>query len=180
MSKTTQNFSICVTLCQTSCINFLCETTLLPFRVPLNPFRIPACVPAFTVAPYNWQPTEHLWRSHHNHTARIDYFWQQLVTLSVVTISARSWFLLHTSPSSHRCSVVTVSLTTLQKQINHWVVTLVAEELKRQQLCSVKFANCIRQPQRKLPRLSYNQDLAVSNHWTSVKGSHLLVSKSIQ
>ena len=32
-----------------------------------------------------------------------------------------------------------------------------------EELCSVYFANCIRQPQKKLPRLSYNQDLAVSN-----------------
>ena len=35
-----------------------------------------------------------------------------------------------------------------------------------QWLCSVLFANCIKQPQRKL---SYNHDLAVSNHWTPQK-----------
>ena len=42
----------------------------------------------------------------------------------------------------------------LQKPIgcfNHRVVTLVAEKLKRQWLCIVYFANCIRQPEWKLP-----------------------------
>ena len=44
-----------------------------------------------------------------------------------------------------------------QKQIsgfNHRVVTLVADKLMRQWLCIVHFANCIRQPERKLPRPS--------------------------
>ena len=41
------------------------------------------------------------------------------------------------------------------------------------------FANYIRQPERKLPRPIYNQDLEVSNHLTSVMWSHLLVSKSM-
>ena len=51
---------------------------------------------------------------------------------------------------------------TLQKQIgcfNHRVVTLVAEELKRQWLCIVYFANSIRRTERKLPRPSH-----VTNH----------------
>ena len=40
---------------------------------------------------------------------------------------------------------------TLQKQINHRVVTQVADKLKRQWSCIMYFANCIRQPERKLP-----------------------------
>ena len=60
----------------------------------------------------------------------------------------------------------------LQKQIgwfNHRVVTLVAGKQKRQWLCTVYFADYIRQLERKLPRLSCNQHLAVSNHWTYVQ-----------
>ena len=48
----------------------------------------------------------------------------------------------------------------LQKQIdcfNHRVVTMVAVNLKRQWLCIVYFADCIRQPERKFPRVSYNR-----------------------
>ena len=47
-------------------------------------------------------------------------------------------------------------MSTQQKQngFNHRVVTLVADKLKRQWLCIVYFANCIRQPERKLPRPS--------------------------
>ena len=55
----------------------------------------------------------------------------------------------------------------LQKQIgcfNHKVVTLVADKQKRQWLCTIYFADYIRQLESKLPRLSYNQHLAVSNH----------------
>ena len=73
---------------------------------------------------------------------------------------------------------ITPARCTLQKQIvwtTEWLSWLQRSWRDR----SVYFANCIKQPQRKLPRLSYNQDLGVSNHWTSVKGSHLLVSKSI-
>ena len=62
-----------------------------------------------------------------------------------------------------------LSAATLQKQIccfNHRVVTLVADKLKkplvRLWLC---ITNCIMQPQSKLPRLSYNHDLAVCNHY---------------
>ena len=60
----------------------------------------------------------------------------------------------------------------LQKQIgwfNHWVVTLVADKPKRQWLCTMCFADYKRQLERKLPRLSYNHHVAVSNHWTSVQ-----------
>ena len=55
-----------------------------------------------------------------------------------------------------------VFIPTQQKQIgcfNHTVVTLVADKLRRQWLCNVNFANCIRQPERKLPRPSTEQDL---------------------
>ena len=45
---------------------------------------------------------------------------------------------------------------------------------------NVYFANCIRQSERKLQTPIYNQDLAVSNHWPSVKESHLFVSMSMQ
>ena len=61
----------------------------------------------------------------------------------------------------------TKKLSTLQKQIgcfNHRVVNLVADKPKRQWLCTIYFADYIRQLERKLPRLSYNQHLAVSNH----------------
>ena len=54
-----------------------------------------------------------------------------------------------------------------QKQIgcfNHRVVTLVADKLKRQWLCIVYFANCIRQPERKLPRPSTTLSCTYSNH----------------
>ena len=57
---------------------------------------------------------------------------------------------------------------------NHKVVTLVTDRLKKQWLC---VANYIRQPQRKLPRQSYNQSLTVSNHWTSVKGHSCLYQR---
>ena len=59
--------------------------------------------------------------------------------------------------SAHACM-------TLQKQIgcfNHRVVTLVADKPKRR---TIYFADYIRQLERKLPTLSYNQNLAVSNH----------------
>ena len=55
----------------------------------------------------------------------------------------------------------------LQKQIgflNHRVVTLIADKMQKQWLCIVCLDNCIRQPERKLPRPTYNQDLTVSNH----------------
>ena len=42
----------------------------------------------------------------------------------------------------------------MKHSFNHRVVTMVAENLKRQWLCIVYFANCIRQPERKLPRPS--------------------------
>ena len=57
---------------------------------------------------------------------------------------------------------------------NHRVVTLVTDRLKKQWLC----ANYIRQPQRNLPRQSYNQSLTVSNHWTSVKGHSCLYQRT--
>ena len=47
-----------------------------------------------------------------------------------------------------------LTFTLLVTQIGHRVVTLVAEELKRQWLCIVYFANCIQQPERKLPKPS--------------------------
>ena len=37
---------------------------------------------------------------------------------------------------------------------------MVTDQLKRQWLCIVCFANCIRQPERKFSRPSYNRDLA--------------------
>ena len=45
---------------------------------------------------------------------------------------------------------------------NHRVVTLVADKPKGH-ICVMYFADYIRQLAR-LPRLSYNEDLAVSNH----------------
>ena len=60
------------------------------------------------------------------------------------------------------------------------VVTLVVAELKRQWLCMVYFANCIRQPERKLPRPAYNQDLADIVTTAHLRESHLLVSKAMQ
>ena len=53
------------------------------------------------------------------------------------------------------------------------VVTLVANKVNKQWLCLVYFANCIR-------RLSYNLNLAVSNHWTSVKVTPARVKKHTQ
>ena len=46
---------------------------------------------------------------------------------------------------------------------------------------NVYFANCIRQPDKKLQRPIMARVLIVySNHWTSVKESHLFVSKSMR
>ena len=71
--------------------------------------------------------------------------------------------------SLHSQLVVLSTTASLQKQIgcfNHRVVTLVADKLKKQWLCIVYSADCIRQLERKFNL----QGLAVSNHWTSVKG----------
>lgn len=58
--------------------------------------------------------------------------------------------------------------------LNHTMVDLDADKLKKQWWYIVYFANCVRQPKlkRKPPRPSYNQNLAVivANHWISVKG----------
>ena len=73
----------------------------------------------------------------------------------------------HNRPSSIATLLEKKGPCSLQKQIgcfNHRVVTLVADKPKRQWLCTVYFADYIRQLERKLPRLSYNQHLAVSNH----------------
>jgi len=51
---------------------------------------------------------------------------------------------------------------------NHRVVTLVADKLKRQRLCIVYFANCMRQPERKLPRPSTTGSCRYSNHWSCI------------
>ena len=53
---------------------------------------------AHQIIPYNWQPSEHLWGSHYYHISKRWCFWQNLIT-----ISARSWLLLHTS----RCNPFT-------------------------------------------------------------------------
>jgi len=56
------------------------------------------------------------------------------------------------------CKVVIVIIL-----LHYRVVTLVADKLKT--LVRLYITNCIRQPQRKPPRvLSYNHDLAVCNH----------------
>ena len=60
---------------------------------------------------------------------------------------------------------------TQQKQIgcfNHREVTLVADKLKRQWLCIVYFANCMRQPERKLPRPSTTLSCTYSNHQSCI------------
>ena len=65
----------------------------------------------------------------------------------------------------------------IAKQIgcfNHRVVTLVADKLKKQWVCIMCIADCIRQLERKLPRLPCNQDLAVKVTLNMYKGSHLL------
>ena len=57
-----------------------------------------------------------------------------------------------------------LQIPTVQKQIscfNHRVVTLVADKLRRQWLCNVNFANCIRQPERKFPRPVYILNLEI-------------------
>ena len=48
------------------------------------------------------------------------------------------------------------------------LVTLVADKLMRQRLCIVYFANCIRQPGRKLPRQSTTGSCRYSNHWLCI------------
>ena len=56
-------------------------------------------------------------------------------------------------------------LSTLQNGcFNHGVVTLVADKLKKGWLYIIDFSNCLRQLERRLPRLSYNKDLVVSSH----------------
>ena len=57
-----------------------------------------------------------------------------------------SCIMFYNTMSIDRC------LVTQQKQIDHSMVTLVADKLMRQWLCIVYFANCIRQPERKVPR----------------------------
>ena len=42
------------------------------------------------------------------------------------------------------------------------MVTLAADKLKKQWLCTIDLADCIRQLEKKLPRPSNNQDLAVN------------------
>ena len=64
-----------------------------------------------------------------------------------------------------------LTIVTQQKQIgcfNHRVVTLVADKLKRQWLCIVYFANCIRQPERRLPRPSTTLSCTYSNHQSCI------------
>ena len=66
----------------------------------------------------------------------------------------------HSNAYQERWQLSIQSCATQQKQIgcfNHRVITLVGDKLKRQWLCIVYFANCIRQPERKLSRPSiYN------------------------
>ena len=61
-----------------------------------------------------------------------------------------------------------LSVTNLSSENNlptfclHRVVTLAADKLKKQWLCIIDLADCIRQLERKLSRPSNNQDLAVN------------------
>ena len=63
---------------------------------------------------------------------------------------------------------VTHSKHKLSGYFNHRVVTLVAHKLKRQWLFIVYFANCIRQPERKLPRPSTTWSCRYSIHWSCI------------
>ena len=80
----------------------------------------------------------------------------------------------HTDLLPQECDYTAMQLcwyTAKTNCLNHRVVvTLVADKLKRQWFCILYFTECIRQPERKLPRPSYNQDLTVSNHWMSWSG----------
>ena len=94
-----------------SSVQFLVQTWETTFWILMSPFFCihkykRGCNSPSIYIGYNWQPTEHLWVSHYNHTSKV---WQKLLShrCSVVTISARSWLLLHTSRCNHRCSVVT-------------------------------------------------------------------------